>query len=453
MPVDFSVTNQLASPAIYASSFATRPAASFKGRLFVDTDNPSSGIYRDTGTAWIAIAGTSVGEIQSLNDVCVVGNSTTTLGIEIFGQSAFGENISPPYGPMPPFGDYALTIGNYSEFQSSLYVQDYSFFNTRVGINTSLTTPLLIGGDTTTSTLTYRTTSAAGITGARHIFQVGNNGATEAMTILNNGNVGIGTTSPTAAKFVLNSGTSNQNALINGDKISFTRTSDAAEVVYFKKDTSLGIEGTANINGYDGIQFRTQGAESVKAVITSSGNVLIGTTTDAGYKFDCNGTARLGNLTGATATFIGTLSTNAGFGIVSGGGGYAVGPSGTRGVIAINGSGDQLLTFSTDSYIYSSSILFRMLSSADIDFVSGGIQRLLISASTGAVGINTTTPDASALLDVTSTTKGFLPPRMTTTQINAITSPAAGLVVYNTTLAVLCFYDGTGWKKVSHSAM
>jgi len=58
MPVDFSVTNQLASPAIYASSFATRPAASFKGRLFVDTDNPSTGIYRDTGTAWIAIAGT-----------------------------------------------------------------------------------------------------------------------------------------------------------------------------------------------------------------------------------------------------------------------------------------------------------------------------------------------------------------------------------------------------------
>ena len=42
---------------------------------------------------------------------------------------------------------------------------------------------------------------------------------------------------------------------------------------------------------------------------------------------------------------------------------------------------------------------------------------------------------------------------MTTTQINAIASPAAGLVVYNTTLAVLCFYDGTGWKKVTHSAM
>ena len=72
MPVDFSVTNQLASPAIYASSFATRPAASFKGRLFVDTNVPSTGIYRDTGTAWIAIAGTGVAETQNLNQVCTI---------------------------------------------------------------------------------------------------------------------------------------------------------------------------------------------------------------------------------------------------------------------------------------------------------------------------------------------------------------------------------------------
>jgi len=106
----------------------------------------------------------------------------------------------------------------------------------------------------------------------------------------NGTNVGIGTTSPTAAKLVLNSGTTNQNALINGDKIGFTRTSDAAEVVYFKKDISLGTEGTANINGYDGIQFRTQGAESVKAVITSAGNLGIGTTSPA-TKLEVSGIA------------------------------------------------------------------------------------------------------------------------------------------------------------------
>jgi hypothetical protein len=60
---------------------------------------------------------------------------------------------------------------------------------------------------------------------------------------------------------------------------------------------------------------------------------------------------------------------------------------------------------------------------------------------------------ASAILEVKSTTQGFLPPRMTTTQINAIASPANGLEVYNTTLACPCFYDGTAWRKVSHTTM
>lgn len=102
MPVDFSVTNQLASPAIYASSFATRPAASFKGRLFVDTNVPSTGIYRDTGTAWVAIAGTGVAETQNLDQVCTVGNTTTTLGIIIGGDSSI--LTAPQEG-------YALTVG------------------------------------------------------------------------------------------------------------------------------------------------------------------------------------------------------------------------------------------------------------------------------------------------------------------------------------------------------
>lgn len=73
----------------------------------------------------------------------------------------------------------------------------------------------------------------------------------------------------------------------------------------------------------------------------------------------------------------------------------------------------------------------------------------------GSVGFGTSTPNDSALLDITSTTKGLLPPRMTTAQINAISSPADGLTVYNTDLSTLCFYDGTNlqWRKVSHTAM
>lgn len=55
---------------------------------------------------------------------------------------------------------------------------------------------------------------------------------------------------------------------------------------------------------------------------------------------------------------------------------------------------------------------------------------------------------ASAILQADSTTKGFLPPRMTTAQRDLITTPAEGLVIYNTTTKVLNFYNGTAWGAV-----
>ncbi len=61
------------------------------------------------------------------------------------------------------------------------------------------------------------------------------------------------------------------------------------------------------------------------------------------------------------------------------------------------------------------------------------------------VGIGTNTPNVSALLDVTSTTKGFLVPRMTSAQRIAIATPAAGLMVYETTTNSIWIYNGTGW--------
>lgn len=69
-----------------------------------------------------------------------------------------------------------------------------------------------------------------------------------------------------------------------------------------------------------------------------------------------------------------------------------------------------------------------------------------------SVGINTTTPDSSAALDITSTTKGLLIPRLTTTQMNAISLPVAGLTVYNTDSSTYCIYTGTAWIKIITSA-
>ena len=58
-------------------------------------------------------------------------------------------------------------------------------------------------------------------------------------------------------------------------------------------------------------------------------------------------------------------------------------------------------------------------------------------------------PAASAVLDVVSTTKGLLPPRMTSAQKEAISSPADGLLVWDTDLDGMCVYDGVKWLRLS----
>ena len=68
---------------------------------------------------------------------------------------------------------------------------------------------------------------------------------------------------------------------------------------------------------------------------------------------------------------------------------------------------------------------------------------------TGSVGIGSnTTPNTNSLLDLNSTTKGFLPPRMTSTQRNALTTPA-GLVVYNSTDNRLDVLQNTTWRSLA----
>jgi hypothetical protein len=71
------------------------------------------------------------------------------------------------------------------------------------------------------------------------------------------------------------------------------------------------------------------------------------------------------------------------------------------------------------------------------------LQKSLIVAPSSSTAIN-----ASAVMQADSTTQGFLPPRMTTTQKNAIASPAAGLQVFDTTLNMMSYYNGTIWVSI-----
>lgn len=80
---------------------------------------------------------------------------------------------------------------------------------------------------------------------------------------------------------------------------------------------------------------------------------------------------------------------------------------------------------------------------------------LLFSMSTNAQGVainqNGSIANASAMLDVSSVSKGFLPPRMTTTQRTDIQSPANGLLVFDTDTKSY-WYFSTSWKEINNAS-
>jgi uncharacterized protein (TIGR02145 family) len=85
----------------------------------------------------------------------------------------------------------------------------------------------------------------------------------------------------------------------------------------------------------------------------------------------------------------------------------------------------------------------------DIVFVTGAVNPTVKMniKSNGSVGIGTTSPNPSALTEMSSTTQGFLPPRMNSAQRDAIINPAIGLVIFNTTTNCLNFYIGNFWNE------
>lgn len=84
-----------------------------------------------------------------------------------------------------------------------------------------------------------------------------------------------------------------------------------------------------------------------------------------------------------------------------------------------------------------------------------GLNGLALAGGSNAIRTNaqisagTQSPDALAILQADSTTQGFLPPRMTTTQRDAIVAPPEGLQIHNTTTHKINFYNGSAWEVVT----
>ena len=189
------------------------------------------------------------------------------------------------------------------------------------------------------------------------------------------------------------------------------------------------------------VYYEDSAAASARLAIFPGGNVGINTTTDAGFKLDVSGTARVSSTMGVGGAFV-TGSSGFGNTILSLTSSYPClilnSTSGTASKVGLNLDSSKL--YISEETNGSLNWGHRIMVNTKV----GGLVVLNNTAAGSIAALN-----ASAVLQADSTTRGFLPPRMTTTQKNAIATPASGLVVYDTTLNTLNFYNGTTWADGS----
>jgi hypothetical protein len=251
---------------------------------------------------------------------------------------------------------------------------------------------------------------------------------TTQMTITAAGNVGIGTTAPQGLLHVL-AGASN-SVLIRGP-------------------VNLGTGGSIYaVNSTNTVTTPLEFGASVYSF--SGGNVGIGTTTPT-TKLDVVGSASFGAAittgtgltTGDAQLELGANRTGSGLAYIdlhalSGGDFQAR-------LIRYAGANGGLDLIQTGT----GGIVITNEGSADTVFKTNATERMRIT-NTGKVGIGTSSPDATAILDVSSTTAGFLPPRMSTAQRDAIGggAPQEGLILFNVTTDKLQVYSQGAWVNL-----
>jgi len=193
--------------------------------------------------------------------------------------------------------------------------------------------------------------------------------------------------------------------------------------------TSLDVDGNASWQPLPQ-SVGWIGGGGVLHLSTGTDNVGIGTQTP-----DTKLHVETGNA-GTVTAFVGTIATFESLG------------AGYLSILTPDASTSGIL-FGEPSSNVAGGIFYNDPGSPDgFQFRVDGNQTKMVIEKDGAVGIGTTNPDVTAILDLNSTTKGFLPPRMTTTQRDAISSPLAGLEIHNTTIDKSEVFIGTSWKVV-----
>jgi hypothetical protein len=260
--------------------------------------------------------------------------------------------------------------------------------------------------------------------------------------LFNGGNVGIGTATP------------NRNLVVFDVAAPHIQLATAASGIANTSGFQLRIvSNNVLFTNFQASNMSFGNSGATHMTLFNSGNLLISstTTTDAGFKLDVNGTARIqGNTTFGTVStntgmlwdntnnrlYLGTGSSTSNFDIrTTGNTDIRIGTTANYATFEWNNSSGETVINSNGASNWP--ILFRQ----------NNVEKMRIGI-LGTVLIGTPTEIASSRFTVNSTTQGVLFPRMTTTQKNAISSPATGLVVFDTTLNKLCVYTTT-WETIT----
>jgi len=253
----------------------------------------------------------------------------------------------------------------------------------------------------------------------------------------------------------------NKDANIHGLRFGLGRAAQGTNMAIGYQTLNANTTGASNLAaGYQALNSNTSGGANVAVGntaltvnLTGRNNVAVGVNA-LKYNTASSNTAigtssLLSNTSGASNTVAGMLGL---WSLTTGTGNTAIGYNSDSSATSLNNSifvgvGNHGPVSGSGNIIIGNNISGLPISCNNQIRIYNGVGKGLSVNRLGGVGLGTDSAAASSILDLTSTTQGFLMPRMTNTQMNAIASPATGLMVYNTTNGVYNYYNAT-WNTL-----
>jgi hypothetical protein len=318
--------------------------------------------------------------------------------------------------------------------------------------------PDLALGSTTDSVLVYNPSTDR--VGYKSLTAIGTTYTSSELVTLNGSNFEFGGTATVDRTATLGANTVlfTANSLAGDPAISITSNSTAA-ASDLQKGVNIALSGANSNSGQD-----TYGVYSVNSHTgTTSKNyggffsAVSGASANYGVYAEGDGAVGIavyGSNIGTADGWGGLFVTSSGLGVegqAAAGIGVYGHASGANGV-GVRASGDLSTAGSVKAFYATSTTAGTATTHIAGQFEASNATNnyaIIVPSGLGNVGIGTSTPSTKALLELSSTTQGFIPSRMTAVQRAAISSPGAANLVWDTDSLRYMGYDGSAWKGIA----